>query len=298
MVSLHGGHSSDFCNHGHSSLVEMLEAAVAAGYSTFGVSEHVPRNGEKFLYEDEVARGWTVEKTQRDFARYTEAIQEMPGLFAGRLSVLRGFEAEVVPAADWKRRMIEYRSAKSAAGEPAFDYFVGSVHYLNETAIDGSAGELLHAVESCGGPEALAVRYYETIVEMVEALRPDVIGHLDLIKVRWERAELDAEILTSGAVRSAPERALEAARAIDAILDLNTAGWRKGLSEPYPAPWIVEMATRMGVGFCFGDDSHRVSDVGAGVADAREYLRRLGVETITALGREDGGVVKRRIPLA
>jgi histidinol phosphatase-like PHP family hydrolase len=53
----------------------------------------------------------------------------------------------------------------------------------------------------------------------------------------------------------------------------------------------------MDVGFCFGDDSHRPSDVGAGVADARDYLRRLGVETVRVLTREDGNVVRKRVPI-
>jgi hypothetical protein len=35
-VSLHGGHSGDFCEHGADSLREMLDAAVSFGYSTFG----------------------------------------------------------------------------------------------------------------------------------------------------------------------------------------------------------------------------------------------------------------------
>jgi histidinol-phosphatase (PHP family) len=297
MVSLHGGHSGDFCNHGHGTLVEILEAAAVAGFHTFGVSEHAPRNDERFLYPDERELGWTVEKTQQDFARYIEAVQEMPERFAGRLVVLRGFEAEVVPAADWAQRMTGYRSARSADGRPAFDYFVGSVHYVNELVIDGSPEELHQAVEACGGPEALAVRYYGLVTEMIEALRPDVVGHPDLIKVRWQRAGLEPGLLTSPAVRTAARRMLEAARDAGAILDLNTSGWRKGLGEPYPAPWIVEMATQMDIGFCFGDDSHRPSDVGAGVADARDYLRRLGVETVTVLTREDGNVVRKRVPI-
>src|SRR5438045_1413741 len=35
-VSLHGGHSGEFCDHAEGTLREILTAAVAAGYHTFG----------------------------------------------------------------------------------------------------------------------------------------------------------------------------------------------------------------------------------------------------------------------
>jgi len=41
-VSLHGGHSGEYCDHAEATLREMLEAAVQYGYQTFGVSEHAP----------------------------------------------------------------------------------------------------------------------------------------------------------------------------------------------------------------------------------------------------------------
>ncbi|MCS7311015.1 MAG: hypothetical protein NZ741_12430, partial [Armatimonadetes bacterium] len=87
-------------------------------------------------------------------------------------------------------------------------------------------------------------------------------------------------------IRRAAEQALEAIRAVGSILEVNTAGYRKGLGEPYPAPWLVQMGARMGIGFCFGDDSHQVQQVGFGIEQAREYLLGLGVRTVTVLVRE------------
>ncbi|HLV82035.1 MAG TPA: hypothetical protein VKT32_17225, partial [Chthonomonadaceae bacterium] len=144
--------------------------------------------------------------------------------------------------------------------------------------------------------------YYEQVGEMVESLRPDVVGHLDLVKKNAQAAGFETAALVTAPARAAAERALEAVRAAGAILDLNTAGWRKGLGEPYPAPWLVARAQAMGVPFCFGDDSHRPADVGAGLAEARDYLLRLGVSTIAVLTREGdpvtGPVVRRVVPLS
>lgn len=293
-VSLHGGHSGEFCDHAEATLREMLEAAVGAGYSAFGVSEHVPRHETRFLYPEEIERGWDVPKIHGDFARYTAHLQELVPEFEGRLSVLRGLEMEIVPTAKYVALMQEFRNQKLADGSPAFDYAVGSVHYVDEIQIDGRPESYVLAAEACGGVEALAIRYYDLLAEMAIALRPEVVGHLDLIKRNLALAGFGGFSLETPRIQAAAENALEAVRSVGAILDLNTAGWRKGLGEPYPAPPLVQKAHEMGIGFCFGDDSHRPSDVGAGVPEAREYLLRCGVPTVTVLNRE-GDVSEGRV---
>jgi histidinol-phosphatase (PHP family) len=279
----------------------MLEAAATAGYHTFGVSEHVPRPAA-FLYSEERARGWSAEKIADDFERYAVAVNALAREFADRLIVLRGFEIEVIPTTSYLTQMQSYRDRVLPDGRPVFDYFVGSVHYVQEVQIDGRPETYRRAVEACGGIEALAVRYYDTVAEMVTALRPPVVGHLDLIKRNVQLAGFDPSVLETAAVRAAVARALEAVRAVQGILDLNTAGWRKGLGEPYPAPRLVRRAQEMGVPFCFGDDSHRPSDVGAGVDDARAYLLQNGVTTVTVLTREgdplNAQIVRRTVSLA
>ncbi len=92
-------------------------------------------------------------------------------------------------------------------------------------------------------------------------------------------------------------RTLEVIRQQKAILDLNTAGYRKNLGRPYPAPWLVKQAHEMGIGFCFGVDSHGHHQVSDGLDQAREYLLELGVDSITALTREGGSIGRQRISL-
>jgi histidinol-phosphatase (PHP family) len=290
-VSLHGGHSGEFCDHAEGTLLQILEAAVAAGYHTFGVSEHVPRSAERFLYAEERDRGWDMAKITADFERYAEVLTPLAEEFADRLTVLRGFEAEVIPTDSYTEQMRGYRERRLADGRPVFDYCVGSVHYVREHQIDGPPANWTRAAEALGGPEALAVCYYETVAEMVEALQPEVVGHLDLIKRNAALAGFGDLPLDTPRIRQAAISALEAVRAHGGILDLNTAGWRKGLGEPYPASWLVQQARAMGVPFCFGDDSHRTDQVGAGLEEARLYLLQYGVPSITALVREPSAAV-------
>lgn len=297
-VSLHGGHSGDYCDHATGALRAMLEAAVDAGMSVFGVTEHAPRLEPRFLYSEERARGWDVAKLQADFARYQVEVSALAGEFADRLMVLRGFEAEVVPTRDYARQMRAYRDAALPDGRPVFDYFVGSVHYVEEIQIDGRPENYRRAADALGGVEQLAVRYYETVAEMVATLRPEVVGHFDLIKKNVRAAGFDPALLETDRARAAADLALDAVRAHDAILDLNTAGWRKGLGEPYPAPWLIAKAHARGIPFCFGDDSHAPAQVGAGLDEARAYLLTLGVPAITVLTCDGDSLARQVVPLA
>lgn len=287
MVSLHGGHSGAYCDHASGTLEETLDAAVAAGYRTFGVSEHAPRMGDHLLYEEERAMGWDVARLEANFEAYVRDLADVVPAYEDRLEVLRGFECEVVPAEGYRDIMLGLRERFD------FEYMIGSIHHIDEIIIDGPPELFAKAVEAKGGVEALALAYYRTLAEMIEALRPEVVGHFDLIR----RNAPSREAVETPAIREAAVEALEAASANGCILDLNTAGYRKGLGGPYPAPWLVNRAQEMGLGFCFGDDSHAPDQVGAGIEEARKYLLELGVEHITTLTREDGRIVKKVVSL-
>jgi histidinol-phosphatase (PHP family) len=140
----------------------------------------------------------------------------------------------------------------------------------------------------------MAVHYYQQVGKMVCALRPEIVGHLDLIR---KDAGPHGSVDTPRAQRAALE-ALEAVKEHGGILDCNTAGYRKGLGGPYPRPWFVAQARRMDIPFCFGDDSHCVDHVGAGIPQARQYLLENGVNSITRLIRRDGAIVRETVPLA
>lgn len=287
-VSIHGGHSGAYCDHGHGTLREIIEAAAEYGYHTFGVAEHAPRFDSRYLYPEEIAMGWDVAKIAQNFERYAAELRSLSKEFEDRMTVLCGFEAEVVPPGRYPEAVADLRRRHG------FDYVVGSVHWVDDVSTDYTQEEFDRAVALHGGIEGLAIRYYEIMAEMVATIKPEVIGHLDVIrKFAAPRDKLDTP-----AIRAAAERALEAIRDVGCILDVNTAALRTGLGAPYPAPWLVHMAAdRFGISFCFGDDSHSPAQVGMGIPESREYLLENGVTSITFLTRQDGAVISKTASL-
>lgn len=286
---MHGGHSREYCDHASSPLRDMLDRAVELGMTVFGMSEHCPREEDRYRYDTEREMGWDVARLQANFETYAEESRKLVGEYADRIMLLRGFEIEMVPPEGYAERMRHFREVH------AFDYMVGSVHHLDHTLFDGGPDLFLQSLEEHGGDlEAMAVHYYDRVREMVETLRPEIVGHFDLIR---KDAEKHGTVDTPKAHEAALET-LEVVKECGGILDCNTAGLRKGLGTPYPRPWFVEQALRMGIPFCFGDDSHCVDHIGAGILEARQYLLANGVNTITRLVRRDGAIDRETVPLA
>jgi histidinol-phosphatase (PHP family) len=286
-VSLHGGHSGEFCDHGHGTLRQNIEAAVEFGYHTFGVAEHAPRSEARFLFPEETAQGWSVAKIRRDFDRYSHALRALADEFKDRLTVPRGFEAEMVPRARYVDDMLRLREKYK------FDYIVASVHWVGDIIIDYNEYEYRRAVNASGGAEALNVRYYEALAEMVQALRPEVVGHLDVIR----KYAAPGDPFDTPPIREAVGHALRVIKSSGAILDINTAPYRKGKSEPFPGEWIIDTVRELELDVCFGDDSHGPSDVGAGLEQARAYLLQHGFRAVTYLARDGQGWSKQSQPL-
>ena len=287
MVSLHGGHSGEFCEHAQDTLRAMLDKAVELGFGVYGVAEHAPRSRPEFLFAEEVDKGYDVARLEAEFEAYATTVRDLAEAFRGRLTVLRAFEIEVVPADGYGTIMRGHRERFG------FQYTVGSVHHVDDISIDSTQEDFKRAASRAGGPEPLAVRYYETVAEMVDTIQPEVVAHLDVIrKLGAAYAPMDTP-----KIRDAAVAALEAIAETGAILDVNTGALRRGSDVPYPAPWLVHLAHDMGIPFCFGDDSHSVAQVGMGIPEARDYLLDNGVEEITVLAQGEDGLQKNSVSL-
>lgn len=284
-ASLHGGHSGAYCDHAEGTLEEVVAEAARQGFAVYGLSEHAPRVEERWLYPRERELGWGPDRLSSNFAAYAAESLRLQALWSGRLTLLRGFESEMLPGNRWVEQM---RGLRRLYG---FDYMVGSVHSVGEHYLDMSEEVFLTAAEAAGGLESLVVRYYEAVTVLVTALRPEVVGHLDLVRRFGEKVGLPSTRRT----RAAEDDALDAIEAASSILDLNTAALRKGLSTPYPAPDLLMRASARGIGVCLGDDSHGPDLVGSGLEEGRRYLLGLGIRFQTVLFPAGGGQLERRM---
>ncbi len=263
-VSVHGGHSGQFCLHARSSLEEVVQAYIAAGYRWVGITEHMPPLNDSVRYPDEADAGLTASALQQQFLSYFAEVRRLQQLYADRIQLFCAFETETYHgSASYVRELIETTRP---------DYIVGSVHHVGGIGIDVDRELYEEARTKAGSLEHLYCQYFDLQLAMLHELKPSVVGHFDLIRI-FDDDYLDT--LELPAVWSRIERNLAYIAEQGFILDFNLRGFDKAV-EQYPSLPVLKLALQLGVSVVPGDDSHGVNSVG------RNYKR--GIEVLKSLG--------------
>ena len=284
--SYHGGHSGQFCRHAKDDLAAVVERAIDAGFTHYGLSEHCPRYRAQDLFGEEVTQQVDPATLLLDFEAYTREALRLRDHYADRVELIVGFETERLPPESWATRMAEVRASA------AFEYIVGSVHDVDGVYVDYSAEQTLALAERLGGVEALQLRYFDALTDLVETLRPEVVGHVDLVrKFDGPNAGFSPKVLAR------VERTLEAVKACGGVLDVNCGAHRRGLSPVYPLPEILQRARVMEIGVTLGDDSHGADSVGVGLDACMAAIANAGYGEVCYLTRDAGTVTWRRAPI-
>lgn len=283
LVSFHGGHSGQFCAHAEGTLEEVVRAAVAQGLTHYGISEHAPKSSSSALDVDELSRGLSAVDTQESFRELAEV--EFPRLrakYEGQVTLLLGLETDAVPQDGFVERTLRLRE------QYGVEYLVGSVHHVHEVLIDGSKEDYREAAARCGDEEALHLFYFRLQAQLIEGARPEVVGHLDLIRKHSRLPSIP------DSVRRAVGENLERIADAGLLLDVNASPLRDGEPMPYPALWVLAAARRRGVRLTLGDDAHAAADVGRGLAGCLALAAEAGYDSFYYLERgEHGGVSAR-----
>ncbi len=264
-VSVHGGHSGQFCNHARDTLEEVILAYIQQGFSWVGITEHIPPVDNGFLYPEERAAGLSAATMTERFGHYMRECRKLQKKYWDRIHIFASFEIETYSG---YQRHVERLIHKF---QP--DYIVGSVHHVRDIPIDYSKEIYDLAVSACGGIEALYICYFDQQYEMLQRLMPAVVGHFDLIRIfdpSYPKRLLVPEIW-SRIVRN-----LELIKDLDLIMDYNFRSLKKGAEEPYISEKILALVREKGIKIVPGDDSHGVKDIGIFLDVAVESLRRKG----------------------
>lgn len=263
-VSVHGGHSGQFCHHAKNTLEEVVKAYIEAGYSWVGITEHMPPVNDAMRYPDEAESGITASKLQQQFREYFAEVRALQQKYADRIKLYAAFETETYHgSASFVRELIETTRP---------DYIVGSVHHVGGIGIDVNRELYEEAKHKAGSVEHLYCQYFDLQLAMLHELKPSVVGHFDLIRI-FDDDYLDTLELPS--VWSRIERNLAYIAEQGFILDFNLRGFDKAI-EQYPSVPVLKLAIQLGVSIVPGDDSHGVNSVG------RNYER--GIEVLKGLG--------------
>ena len=251
------------CLHASGTPQEYVQAAIRAGLREYGISDHAPMPGEPF--DD-----WRMKQT--DMPAYLDWLTE-----ARECAALHGLTVRSALECDWFPGIEPW--IEHLQGLHAWDYLIGSVHYLGEKEEFDNPHRMdfWHRTDV----EDAWEQYWERFRNMAASGMFHIMGHADLIKKFGFRP--------SGDLRRYYEPSLEAMRETGACLELNTAGWHNKCGEQYPDGQFLKMAAEAGIPLTISSDAHRPEDVGRDFKRAGELARQAGFRHLASF---QGGRMK------
>lgn len=148
---------------------------------------------------------------------------------------------------------------------PQVQYIVGSLHHVHGVPLDFSQELYLKALETVGKGswETLFREYFDAQYEMLQGLEPEVVGHLDLVRIFFgaikgchhghghDHGHEDGQEESGQGLnqnRLTEELWTLVKRNVDFVIgygglfELNSRAWKKGLADAYPQRDILEVS--------------------------------------------------------
>ena len=237
---------------------ENIESAIKKSMLSLGFSDHS---------YTEFDLSYCIKKD--DLKKYISEVKALGEEYSDRLEVYLGYELDAFA-------VMEDREL--------YDYTIGDLHYASTCdglkAIDSNLEGYLELVNNyfSGDHLALAKHYFETYAERVPKLRPDVLGHIDLVAKYSYVDEKSAEY------KKAALETLDVCLDACPIIELNTGAISRGYRKaPYPAPFMFQMIREKNAKILLGADSHNAEHLTYFFDESVELLRANKFKSIVAL---------------
>lgn len=247
---LHTHH--DRCGHAQGQIRDYIDAAIEAGLSVIGISDHSPYFGSQ---EDHAQPKIAMAKSE--FPRYVEEVLRLKKEYEGKIDVLLGVESDFFPehAEIYRKEYEKY----------PFDYIIGSVHLSGGVSIfNRNRWKNLNHKQKVEQKE----EYYRLIQESARAGMFHILGHIDAMKGFYPAF---SEIETPKV-----NETLKVIGECGVAIEINTSGKTKDVGGWYPSDEILERALHYGVEVSFGSDAHIPSRVGDEWEQVRAKLKEIG----------------------
>ncbi len=240
---------------------EMVLSAISSGFSSLGFSGHAytPHDDSYCM---------TPEAT----LKYIDEINALKEKYRDKIEIYLGCECDLYSEIDRVK----------------YDYIIGSVHYISAPdgshhSVDHTESIMANTVDKYFGGDYLkyAKAYYEAVAQL-GTVKPDIIGHFDLVVKFNEGNKYFDE-------NSKPYLDL-AYSAMDAVLphcnlfEVNTGAISRGYKTvPYPAMPLLKRLKDKGAGITLTSDCHDADHLNCNFCESTEILKNAGFKSAYVL---------------
>ncbi len=245
-----------------------VKAAINQGVKIFGFSSHCPVP---------FANAWSI--PYENLYSYLQEIEELQSKYAGQIELYKSLEVDYIPS------LISVNS--EIIKNAHLDYTIGSVHFVGQFEngewweIDGTTQRFKEGLKTIYQDDIReAVKdYFSLIREMIRESCPDIVGHLDKIKMHNNKEYFFDE--NKDWYRKEILNTLEEIKASNCIIEVNTRGlYKKYTSEPYPGKLVLREIQKLGIPICINSDSHHPSEITRNFTETADLLLSLGFKSL------------------
>ena len=257
------------CNYcdGMGKIEDYVVKAIEFGMEAIGISSHAPVPFETT---------WTMRPEK--LTAYLSEIKDLKEKYKDDIDVLMSLEVDYIPGLAGP--------GSELIGSCNLDYVIGSIHFMGvlndgeHWAIDGSFTDFLKGLHEIYNDDMKKVvsGFYALQREMVRSSEPDIIGHMDKIKMHNRKRVMFDE--TSGWYRDELRHTLEVIREAGTIVEINTKSFiANGMLFPGREyfPWLKELKIPVTI----NSDAHTPDDLLNGFREVADMLKEAGIEYLS-----------------
>lgn len=257
---------SSFCD-GKSEMSEVVTKAKTLNVTSLGFSSHAPLP---------FACKWCMKPDTLD--RYLHEVDRLNNS-SNDIELYKGLEVDFIPDVINVNHFNE-----------KLDYTIGSVHFVERFdnglgwEVDGPHQFFLEGLEQIFNNKIkdAVVRYFELTREMIINFPPDVVGHVDKIKIQ----NIDNKFFNEEDqwYKDEVKKTIDVIAASACIVEVNTRGlYQKKSRTTYPSPWVLELIHDKNIPITLNSDAHHADDLTVFFGESAKLLHQIGFRKLSIL---------------
>ncbi|MDD5569962.1 MAG: histidinol-phosphatase [Bacteroidales bacterium] len=257
---------TEFCD-GSEHPEKYVEVAINKNMRALGFSGHAPLNW---------GSGWCIK--ENELQEYCSTVQSLKKKYKEKINIYLGLEIDFIPGLS--------KDFDDIRKKCELDYCIGSVHLVRREGshdlwfIDGPDKNYIEGLKNVFDNDVkLAVEnYYRQIMEMVITQKPDVIGHLDKIKMNNKGRYFKGD---EQWYKDMVLQTLDVIAESGKIMEVNTRGIYKGRTKSlFPENWIIGESLKRKIPVTINSDTHKPPELINYFNEAAAILKQIGYNEI------------------
>jgi histidinol-phosphatase (PHP family) len=245
-----------------------VEEAINRGFRVIGFSSHAPTPCHN---------PWAMK--EECVKIYLKTIEDLKKVYKDKIEIYTGLEIDYLNS-----------DRRSIFEKYHLDYQIGSIHLAHDLknntyySIDGSEKEFKKTLMEffTGDIQRFVYWYYSQVIKMLEQHKPQILGHLDVIKKHNTEKKYFSE--DEEWYKYQLHKTLDVVKRNGTIVEVNTGGMVRGfIKETYPSKWVIEECKKRDIQIMVNSDAHAVKDIDGYFELAYSILKEAGYREVTIL---------------